>query len=83
MIENIRDRDFYNEGPACMNGYEAESHVAGVLAINMFEGKCLPLQATAAAATTATQPYTHTSRHGKGGPSIAGHEVAQRERKRP
>ena len=32
---------------------------------------------------TATQPYTHTSRHGKGGPSIAGHEVAQRERKRP
>lgn len=38
LIENIRDRDFYNEGPACMNGYEAESHVAGVIAINMFEG---------------------------------------------
>mmetsp|Transcript_23434 Transcript_23434/g.62955 ORF Transcript_23434/g.62955 Transcript_23434/m.62955 type:complete len:475 (+) Transcript_23434:127-1551(+) len=38
LIENIRDRDFYNEGPACMNGYEAESHVAGVIATKMFEG---------------------------------------------
>ena len=27
--------------------------------------------------------HTHTSRHGKGGPSIAGHEVAQHEGKRP